>query len=127
MDLDNLSQNQQITVGAALAMLVIAFFPWYGAGGSVSWNGWTAGFSAVIGVLLIVAAGGMLLLESANKSPVDSPADIAFILAGLGAASIAFRLIFRLLEADRRIGMFLAVIAAGAALWGAFQNRLDNS
>lgn len=127
MDLGKLSQNQQITVGAALAMLVFAFFPWYGAGGSLSWNGWTAGFSAVIGVVLIVATGVILLLESADRSPVDSPADIAFILAGLGAASIAFRLIFRLLEADRRIGLFLAAIAAGVALWGAFQNRLDNS
>lgn len=127
MDFSKLSQNQQITVGAAAAMLIISFFPWYGVSGFLSWNGWDSGFSGVVGIVLIVAAGVILLMESMDRAPVDAPAEISFYLSAAGAALIVYRLLFSIGETSRKIGMFLAIIAAAAALWGAYQNRLDNS
>lgn len=127
MDFSKLSQNQQITVGAAVAMFLIGFFPWYGVPDFVSWSGWDSGFSGVVGIVLIVAAGVILVMESMDKAPVDAPAEIGFYLTAAGAALIVYRLLFSIGEASRRIGMILAIIAAGAALWGAYRNRLDNS
>lgn len=127
MDFSKLSQNQQITVGAAAAMLIIAFLPWYGVSGFISWSGWDSGFSGVVGIVLIVAAGAILLMESMDRAPVDAPAEIAFYLTAAGAALIVYRLLFSIGSASRRIGMILAIVAAVAALWGAYQNRLDNT
>lgn len=130
MDLSKLSQNQQITVGAAAAMFLFAFFPWYGvAGTSVRWIGWNAGLLGVLGILAIVAAGVILILEALDQAPVSSPAEIVFYLAVSGAALILLRFIFRVggVNSSRRFWLFLAIVAAGSAAWGAYQNRLDNS
>ena len=129
MDLSKLSPNQQLTVGGAAAMLILAFFPWYGVSNLVSWSGWDAGFYGPIGIVLILAGGVILVLEAQDRSPVSSPADIVFYLVGSGAVLIILRLIDRHggVNSSRRIWLFLAVVAAGVAAWGAYQNRLDNS
>ena len=110
MDLSKLSPNQQLTVGGAAAMLILAFFPWYGVSNLVSWS-------------------VILVLEAQDRSPVSSPADIVFYLVGSGAVLIILRFIDRHggVNSSRRIWLFLAIVAAGVAAWGAYQNRLDNS
>ena len=47
-------------------------------------------------------------------------------LAGAGAVLILLRLLFTW-GAPRRFGLFLAMVAAAAAAWGAYQNFQDNS
>lgn len=126
MDLSKLSQNQQLTVGAAAAMLIISFLPWFGISGVISVGGWSSGFTGVIGLLLVIAAGTVLIMESMDRAPVDSPAEIAFYLAAGGLGLILLRILFTW-GAPRRIGVYLALIAAAVAAWGAYQNRVDNS
>jgi len=126
MDFSKLSANQQLTVGAGAAMLVISFFPWFGISGLISFSAWDSGFTAVIGTLLVLAAGVILLMEGMDRAPVDSPAELTFYLAGVGAVFILLRAVFTW-GAPRRFGLYLGLLAAIAALWGAYQNRLDNS
>jgi len=126
MDFSKLSQNQQLTVGAAAVMALLSFFPWFGIGGVIRFSAWDSGLTAVLGVVLIVAAGVILVMESMDKSPVDSPAEIVLYLAAGGFALVVFRFLFTW-GAPRRFGIFLALVAAGAATWGALQNRADNS
>ena len=126
MDFSKLSANQQLTVGAAAAMVIISFFPWFGISGLVSFSAWDSGFPAVIGTVLVIAAGVILVMEGMDKAPVDAPAEIAFYLAAGGAGLVLIRLIFTW-GAPRRFGLFLGLIAAAATAYGAYQNRLDNS
>ena len=126
MDFSKLSANQQLTIGAAGAMFIIAFLPWFGRRGVLSISGWSSGFSAVIGIVLIVAAATILLMEAMDRAPVDSPAEIAFYVAAAGFALIVYRFIFGW-GPGRRFGLFLGLLAAAVAAWGSFQNRMDNS
>lgn len=126
MDLSKLSPSQQITVGAAAAMLLISFFPWFGISGLIGFSGWNSGFTGVIGMLAIVGAGVVLLMEAMDNAPFESPADIAFYLAATGLVLLILRILFTW-GAPRRIGIYLAVIAAAVAAWGAYRNRVDNS
>lgn len=129
MDLSKLSPNQQLASGAAVALFVVAFLPWYGVTDEIRWTGWNSGFLGLIGIVLIVAAGVILVMESMDRSPVSSPAEIVFYMIGAGAALILLRTVFRLggAASTRRIGLYLALIVAGVAVWGAYQNWLDNS
>ncbi|MCP3973088.1 MAG: hypothetical protein GY720_01190 [bacterium] len=127
MDFSKLSANQQLTVGAAAVMFIASFFTWYGVGGHLSANGWDSGWTAVLSIVLVVAAGVVLILEAMDKATVDSPADLTFYLAAAGLAFVILRMLWRLASLDRKFGLFLALIAAGVATFAAYQNRLDNS
>ena len=126
MDFGKLSQNQQITVGAAAAMLLISFLPWFGVRGLISISGWSSGFTGVVGFLLVVAAGVILVMEAMDRATVSSPAQLVLYLATGGFALLILRLIFTW-GAPRRFGLVLAVIAGGVAAWGGYRNWLDNS
>jgi len=125
VDLSKLSPSQQITVGAAGAMVIVSFLPWFG-NQFINVNAWSSGFTALAGTLLVIAAGVILVMESSDMPTVDSPAEIVFYLSAAGLAFVAIRLLFTW-GAPRKFGIFLALIAAGVATWGAFQNRADNS
>lgn len=126
MDFSKLSPNQQLTVGAAAVMLIASFFTWFGVSGFLSFNGWNSGLTAALAIVLVVAAGVVLVLEAMDLATVDSPSDLAFYLAAGGLVFMIVR-IARTWGPDRKFGIFLALIAAGLATWAAYQNRLDNS
>lgn len=127
MDFSKLSANQQLTVGAAAVMFIASFFTWFGVSGFLSIGGWDSGWTAVLAIVLVVAAGVVLVLEAMNKATVDSPADLAFYLAAGGLAFLILRFVRTIGQTDRKFGIFLALIAAGVATWAAYQNRRDNS
>jgi hypothetical protein len=126
MDFSKLSASQQITVGAAAAMVLISFIPWYGVSGATSYSAWRSGLLGPLAVVAVVAAGVILMMEAMDRAPVDSPATIAFYLTAAGVGLILLRLIFTDNQ-PRRIGLFLAAAAAGVACWAAYQNHQDNS
>lgn len=126
MDLSKLSANQQLALGGALATAIFSFLPWRGKLGVLTANAWDGGLSSALGVVLIIAAGVILVLESMDRSPVDAPAEITLYLAGAGLVLVLWRAIFTA-NAPRLFGMFLAVAAAAVAVWGAYQNMRDNS
>ncbi len=114
-----------IVAGAAIAF-VTTFLPWYGATigpHSASLNGWSAGFSAWAGALLLTGAGVLVALRrsGASMSAVGPLGPSAFVV--LVAALGLFLVIIRWLSlptyhvagidanVGARYGIYLAVIA----------------
>jgi len=126
MDFSKLSASQQITVGAAAAMVLISFIPWYGVSGATAFSAWRSGIAGPLAVITIAAAGVILMMEAMDRAPVDSPAAIAFYLTAAGVGFVVLRMIFTDNQ-PRRIGLFLGAVAAGVACWAAYQNFRDNS
>jgi len=126
MDFSKLSASQQLTVGAAAAMVLISFIPWYGVAGATSYSAWRSGLFGPLAVVAVVAAGVVLMMEAMDRAPVDSPAAITFYLTAAGVAFVILRLIFTDNQ-PRRIGLFLAAASAGVACWAAYHNHQDNS
>ena len=125
MDFSKLSGNQQMTVIGAAVVFIGAFLPWYGVTG-LTVSGWSANLSGVIAVGLLVAAGVILMMEAMDRAPVDSPAEITFVLAAAGLVLMVYKLIATG-GFERRLGLFIAFLGAAVAAWGAYQNRLDNT
>lgn len=98
-DLKRLSTlDRAITGGAALAFLT-GFLPWWGYSGPLgiygaSVDGWSAGFSAWAGILLLTLAGVYLALRRFDVAvpalPVG-PAMVVAAAAGLGLALVIIR------------------------------------
>ena len=126
MDFSKLSANQQITLGAAAAMLLISFFPWYGVRGATAFSAWKSDLAGPLAVIAVVAAGVILMMEAMDRAPVNSPAAIAFYLTAAGLGFVIWRL-FVTGNQPRRFGLYLALAAAGVACWSSYQNRRDNS
>ncbi len=126
MDFSKLSASQQITVGAGAAMLLVSFMPWYGVAGATGFSAWRSGLAGPLAVAALVAAAVILMMEAMDRAPVDSPAAIALYLTAAGLAFVMWRLLFTENQ-PRRIGLFLALIAAGVACGAAYQNHQDNS
>jgi len=124
MDFSKLSTNQQLTVGAAVVALVSSFLPWYGVLG-LNISAWSSGILAWGGVLLIVAAAAILIMASLDNAVGSNPNQLAFILSAVGLAFIVLRLITE--TNFLKFGIFLALIAAGAATWATYQNRTETS
>ena len=124
MDFSKLSQNEQIAAGGGLVTLISGFLPWFSFGGIGSING---GGLMWLGILLTLAGVVILLMKVLDVQDINfgdvSAEQIAMILVGIG-------LVFLLLKAligeslwSRSWGMFVGVIAAGAALFGVLQSN----
>ncbi len=122
-----------IVAGAAIAFIA-AFLPWYGATVGpfdASVSGWSAGFSAWAGALLLTAAGALVVLRRSGASmsavgPVN-PSAFVVLIAGLGLLLVIIRwLSFPTYHASgfsanvgARYGIYLAVIAGIAEVTAA--------
>ena len=126
MDFSKLSASQQITVGAAAAMVLISFMPWYGISGVSEFTAWRSGFTGPLAVVLLAAAGVILIMEAMDRAPVDSPAAIAFYLTVASLVFVTFRMLFTDNQ-PRRIWLSVALVLAGIACWAAYQNYRDNN
>ena len=84
----------RIVIGAALLAYISSFLPWYSASITVlgvdrssGVDAWNAGFGAWFAVLLLVAAGGVVLLD-AFGGRVTLPASRPLITLGLSALAV---------------------------------------
>ncbi len=126
MDFSKLSASQQLTVGAAAVMALVSFIPWYGVRGVIGFSAWRSDLAGPLAVVAIMAAGVILVMEAMDRAPVNAPATIAFYLSAAGLAFVIFRLLFTGGH-PRRLGLFLALMAAGIACGAAYSNYRDNS
>jgi hypothetical protein len=125
-DLKRLSTLDRSIAGAAGVAFIAGFLPWWGYNGplnvySASVSGWSAGFSAWAGTLLLTLAGVYLVLVRSNVSLRVSQLGPATVVAG--AAGIGLLLvIIRWLTLPRvhggaagsigaKYGIFVALIA----------------
>jgi hypothetical protein len=115
-----------VLVAGAVLAFITTFLPWYGAtigSHSASLSGWSSGFSAWAGALLLTGAGVLVALRRSGASmssvgPVG-PSAFVVLIAGLGLFLVIVRwLSFPTYHAagidanvGARYGIYLAVIA----------------
>ncbi len=133
-DINDVKGNDRIIILGGLVVFIASFFPWYGASASgaihfsASVKGWSAGGSAVLGILLCLAAAAFVLLRATGQlkdlSLPVGPALIVLALAGL--AVLLFLIRWLSLPSGSglgfsygpRIGLFLGL--AGAIVQAVF-------
>ncbi|PZS37588.1 MAG: hypothetical protein DLM62_18360 [Pseudonocardiales bacterium] len=82
-----------VVIGAALLAYISSFLPWYSASitvlgidRSAGVDAWNAGFGAWFAVLLLVAAGGVVLVSAFGR--VTLPASRPLLTLGLSALAV---------------------------------------
>lgn len=76
-----LSTRDRMIVGGAGVAFIAGFLPWWEAAGLGGWirSGWSAGFTAWAGTLLLTTAGVLLLLRRAG---------VSWGMTGVGSANL---------------------------------------
>ena len=135
VDINKLSKSEQIISVSAIVLLIFSFFSWYsvdlggdldipGVDTSYSANGWdvTLGWMAVI--LGLVMLGQILASKFGNMDMPDlGSVSWGQVHLGLGALAFLF-LIIKLIDVpdgvDRKIGLFVSLIAAAGLAVGGY-------
>jgi hypothetical protein len=149
VDFSRISFGELLAGGSALALLLIMFLPWYGgeqtvrlpggrefsaASGHV--NAWESfGLIDLVLCLVIALAVGFALARAADAAPAEPPLHLALTAAGtLAVLLILYRLIDPpglepATEGDvaRRIGIFLALVAAAGISAGGYTALVELS
>ena len=132
MDANRLSQGQLVAAIAALALFIISFLPWFDISGAVTVGGTTIGGSTnfslweaenpldiylLIVILVALAPAVLALIGDGADAPMAAMATA--LLAGVGTLLILYQVFDTPGDADRKIGLFLGLIAcAGIAVGG---------
>lgn len=138
MDLSKISKGGQIFAGAGIVFLIASFLPWYsleyggfeGVGGiSDSANAWgDIGFLwGSLWALLLLGGAVLLILPAFGVTAPKLPAVAFLAVAALATLFTLLKLIIGEDDApslgitvDASFGLYLAILAAAAATFGAF-------
>jgi hypothetical protein len=121
-DWRNLSTLDRVIAGCAGVAFVAAFLPWYGVTFgplNLTVSGWSAGFTAWAGALLLTAAGVLLVLRrSGTSTPSVGGAGPSVVVAGVAALGLLLVIIrwvsfprYRGFDVGARYGIYIALIA----------------
>jgi hypothetical protein len=134
LDANRLSQGQLVAAVSAIALFIISFLPWFGApqvsgigpgGASVTVGGnfslWEAenplDIYLLIVILVALVPAGLALSGGGGDAPLAPFATT--LLAGVGTLLILYQVFDNPGDLDRKIGLFLGLIAcAGIAVGG---------
>ena len=119
-DWKQLSTRDRVVVCFAAIAFISLFLPWWGIdvlGFSLSVDGWSAGFTAWGGCLLLTAAGVLLALRRSGTafSPNVKPAMLVAGVATLGLLLVVIRWAslprYRGIGVGTKYGLYVALIA----------------
>lgn len=152
MDVNRFSQGQLIAAASAVLLLIFMFLPWFEIPGveatlpeglpeeidlsgtpgieSESLNAWEGENPLDIFLLLtaIVALAGALLASSGGggASPVPLPM-ATFLLGAVGALMVLYQVFDVPNDLDRKIGLFLGLIAVAGIAVGGYLSMQDEA
>lgn len=142
MDTSTLRQGELIAGAGGLALFIFLFLPWYGVDAQIagfsaseSASGWET-LSVIDIILFLVAtfAVAVAVARAADAIPDDAPVGTAVAsLGGLAVILILYRIIDLptpdvpavaqgSIDFSRKIGVFLALIAAAAIAYGGYRS-----
>jgi hypothetical protein len=152
LDANRFSQGQLIAAVSAVLLFIFMFLPWFeipgveatlpeglpedidlgGAPGiePESLNAWEAENPLDIFLLLtvLVALGGVLLASSGGGAGVPVPLSMAtFLLGSLATLMILYQVFDVPGDLDRKIGLFLGLIAAAGIAVGGYLSMQDEA
>jgi hypothetical protein len=118
--------------GGALALISL-FLPWWGFDG-FSANGWDVGFLCWFGVLLVVAAGAIVLMRNLGRDMPQLPVGEYTLAAGLaviGAVLVLFKFADLpsgngLVDYGRKLGAYLGLLSVLVAAGAAIKSFMDS-
>jgi len=127
-DVSKFSQLDWAVVGGAGVAFIAGFLPWYGYsriyGASIS--GWSSGFTAWAGTLLLTLAGVYLFLRRSDVALPALPVGPAVVVAGVSAIGLLLVIIRWLtfptypgIGLGTKFGIYLALIAGIVEVGGA--------
>jgi hypothetical protein len=119
-DLKRLSSLDRAIAGGAGVAFISGFLPWWGYRGplalySASMNGWSAGFSAWAGTLLLTLASVYLVLRRSQVSLPSLPVGPAVLVAGL--SGVGLLVVIRWLTLPRVHAGLAGSIGARFGIW----------
>jgi len=142
MDLGRLSQGQMIAAGSALVLLISLFLAWIGVdfdvpgeitGGDAiedSATGWesqnTLDIYLFIVALFALAPAVTALTGSGERLPF-TPAAATFLLGAIGTLLTLYVMLDVPDGAERKIGLFLALIAVAGVTIGSYLSMQDEA
>jgi hypothetical protein len=124
-DWNKLSTLDRVVAGGAAVAFIASFLPWYGVSVgpfSASVSGWSAGFTAWAGAMLLTIAGALLVVRRSGGTLPSLQVSPSVLVAGIAALGLLLVIIrwatlprYRLSElsynAGARYGLYLALIA----------------
>jgi hypothetical protein len=141
MDTSRLTIGDMIAGVGGIVLLISLFLPWYGASVSVagfsassSASGWEVlSFVDILLFLISLAAIAIVAAKATGQLPAEVPA--ALMLLGLGALAVLL-VLFRIIDIpagdvpdevdlSRKVGIFLALIGAGAVAYGGWRTNTE--
>jgi hypothetical protein len=142
MDLNKLTLSDKLIAGGGIAYLIFMFLPWYGIDtgfGSVDNTGWDYFLGGILPLILIAIMVAHVLvtaLSPSTKIPdLPLPWSQVHLLAGAVAAIlVVLRLVIGSddigsvdtgVDLDRKVGLFLALVAALVVAVGGFLKSQD--
>jgi hypothetical protein len=143
MDTSRLTTGDMIAGLGGVALLISLFLPWYGvsvdiAGVSLSesGNGWEVlGFIDMLLFLISIGAIAIVAARAAGVLPDDVSAPV--LLLGLGALAVLL-VLYRIIDIptdgdvpaqvdlSRKLGIFIALLAAGAVAYGGWRTNAES-
>jgi hypothetical protein len=140
LDANRLSQGQLVAAVSAIALFIISFLPWFGisggvvvqgagaVGGSENFSLWQAenplDIYLLIVILVALVPAVLALLGGGGEAPL-APFATA-VLGGVGTLLILYQVFDTPGDADRKVGLFLGLIAcAGIAVGGYLSMQED--
>lgn len=133
MDPNRLSQGQLVAALAAIALFIISFLPWFGISDVLQVQGttidesysiWEApgntfDFFLLILVLVALVPPALTLLGGEGQGGPMAPIATA-LLGGVGTLMIIYMLFDPPADFDRKVGLFLGLIACAAVAVGGY-------
>lgn len=146
MDLSKLSTGDKLVAGAALALFVSLFFPWFGvdfegAGGfsaSASASGYDAGgflFAILPLLLALVMVGQIALARLAPQTKLPEPplpwGQVHLIAGGVALALVLLKFLIGedgedVVDIGRKWGIFVSLLAVIALAAGGFLKKRED-
>ena len=131
MDTSRMSQGQLIAGASAVLLFIFTFLPWFGAPGVDSQSIWKVPGSPYDVFLLITVAVAIAATLTAASGGIALPGitlnGATAVLGGVAALTILWLLIDFPDGADRKIGIFLSLLAAIGVAYGGWTAAGDEA
>jgi hypothetical protein len=140
LDANRLSQGQLVAAVAAIALFIISFLPWFGVSGAVTVGGTTIGGSQnfslwkaenpldiylLIVILVALVPAALAVMGDGADAPMAAMATA--LLAGVGTLLILYQVFDTPGDLDRKIGLFLGLIACAGIAVGGYLTMQDTA